>query len=556
MPLSIPAAAAFLALLILANPAAADPGRCSLDQPPGPSPRIVRTQLDGLSVNVLLPADYATAGDRRYPVLYLLHGGNYNESTWLRQTELERFTAGQNGDRGVIVVMPDGGPQGFYTDWAEGAQDWETYHLERLIPFIDARFRTLSDRGHRAVAGFSLGGLGAMHYAARRPDLFVAAASFSGLVHLTVPETPYRGPPPGEVLTDAGDPGPPQPGEAERRPYAAPTDEAGCGAPGSAFGDRVGNATQWHNANPADLAMNLRGVALYVGAGSGVPCPDDAGGEPALFVGIEPGALATAREFAAALAADGIDHVRDLDGCGLHSMRSAQRRLAAFWPQMQKAFGSPPPAKLNLRNADPAFAVSGWSVRADPARAPEFMEMRGADASGFTLIGSGTATVRTPPVVAGGERVRVTGARPELAVADPLGRVRLAVDLGRAATQPQFAAGRGTPTFVRRSVRITPAACTSRRVVRPTLGRPRSRKRGRARQGLRSVRATANGRRVPVRRAGGLRVRIDLTGAPAGAVKVRVVARATDGRTLRTTRNYRLCERRSASTTSRRRGVR
>jgi len=523
--------------LALCSSAAADTGSCSFDAAPDPSPRLVRAKVDGLSVNVLLPADYAD-GERRYPVLYLFHGAYYNENTWLRQTDLQRFTADQRGERGVIVVMPDGGPQGFYADWAEGAQDWETYHLDRLIGFVDGRFRTRADREHRAVAGFSLGGFGAMRYAARRPDLFVAAASFSGLVHLTLPDAPYPGAPRGEVRTDAGAARAPQ-DEPPRKPFAPPTDEAGCGAPGSPFGDRRANATQWHNANPTDLAMNLRGLALYVGAGSGVPCPDEAGSEPALLVGAEPGLQVTGRQFSAALTAAGADHVRDLDGCGLHSMRSAQRRLAAFWPQMQRAFGTPAGARLDLRNADPAFAVAGWSLRADPARAPEFLELRDAGPDGFILVGSGSTTVRTPPIAGPGAAVRVTGAQPQLAVADRQGRVRVAVDLGPAATRPQFAEDRGTPVFVHRRVTLAPApkdACRSRRVVSPTLGRARA-----PRERLGAFRATANGRRVPARRAGGYRIRVDLGGLPAGNVSVRVVGRTSRGRVLHITRAYRLC---------------
>src|SRR5205807_6226435 len=91
----------------------------------------------------------------------------------------------------VIVVMPDGGYDGFYSDWygtdTDGhtpapAPAWETFHVRELIPWVDATFPTVIGRGGRAIAGISMGGFGTMSYAARHPDVFVAAASFSGAV--------------------------------------------------------------------------------------------------------------------------------------------------------------------------------------------------------------------------------------------------------------------------------------------------------------------------------------------------------------------------------------
>src|SRR5206468_5266928 len=92
------------------------PSNCTFDQAPVASPRLVRPVVDGLVVNVLLPSDYAT-GNRRYPVLYLLHGGDYNENTWLDESDVAAFTAPFTGTRAAIVVMTDGGPMGWYADW-------------------------------------------------------------------------------------------------------------------------------------------------------------------------------------------------------------------------------------------------------------------------------------------------------------------------------------------------------------------------------------------------------------------------------------------------------
>src|SRR5437773_7393562 len=80
--------------------------------------------------------------------------------------------------------MPDGGHDanaGWYSDWVEGSRQWETFHTSVLVRYVDRHFRTLGG-GHRAVAGLSMGGFGAMSYAARHRGLFTAAASFSGAV--------------------------------------------------------------------------------------------------------------------------------------------------------------------------------------------------------------------------------------------------------------------------------------------------------------------------------------------------------------------------------------
>jgi S-formylglutathione hydrolase FrmB len=451
---------ALLAAVIALLPAAAaraDPGNCATDQPPAPSPRIVHTAVDGLSLNLLLPTGYATSG-RSYPVLYLLHGGDYDENTWLDETDLASFTTPLAGDEAAIVVMPDGGPMGFYADWFQGDEQWETYHLTRVVPWVDAHFRTLADRAHRAVAGFSLGGLGAAEYAARHPDLFSVMGSFSGLDHLTLPEAPYAGAPPTAARHDAGSPGPAF-GGRPARPYRPPDDAgSGCGpSNGSAYGDRVRDAVVWHDHNPADLASNLRGVAVYLEAGNGVPCDaTELTGQPSFAFGIEPGIRVMIQAFDGALTRAGVPHDTVLASCGLHSQESAQRDLHAFWPFMARSFGRAAPGRFDYRTADPDFSVYGYAFHADPRRALEFLEVRGASASGLTLTGSGTETVVTPPAFRPSEPVTVSGARPARATADADGRVTLRVDLGAPQTTAQFSPGAPSPSFVTRVVTLRP----------------------------------------------------------------------------------------------------
>jgi S-formylglutathione hydrolase FrmB len=101
---------------------------------------------------ILVPAGYATS-KRRYPVLYLLHGCCDNDKSWTTEGDAEAITAGLP----LIVVMPNGGEGGFYSDWCNngkgGPPMWETYHIDELVPWVDAHYRTIASRRGRAVAG-------------------------------------------------------------------------------------------------------------------------------------------------------------------------------------------------------------------------------------------------------------------------------------------------------------------------------------------------------------------------------------------------------------------
>ena len=134
-------------------------------------------------VNVLLPDGYDIS--RRYPVLFLLHGGGENYSTFDTKYDIRNHTAG----RDLIVVMPDGGAAGWYSDPESsnvGPRNWETFHVGELIPWVDATFSTIAQPSGRAVSGFSMGGFGALKYAAKHPELFGSVSSHSGPADLRI----------------------------------------------------------------------------------------------------------------------------------------------------------------------------------------------------------------------------------------------------------------------------------------------------------------------------------------------------------------------------------
>ena len=140
-----------------------------------------RFQTDAIGwnpgVNVLLPDDYRTSG-LTYPVLYLLHGGaaDFRQFDFLG---IRNLTAGKP----IIVVMPDGGQAGWYSNPVGsfvGPRNWETFHIAQLIPWIEANFRTYAEYDGRAVSGFSMGGFGALKYAAKYYGHFASVSSHSG----------------------------------------------------------------------------------------------------------------------------------------------------------------------------------------------------------------------------------------------------------------------------------------------------------------------------------------------------------------------------------------
>src|SRR6266496_5051210 len=70
----------------------------------------------------------------------------------------------------LITVQPNGSGRGWYTNWTSGGQDWETFHLDQLIPFVDANLSTIPTRDGRSISGHSMGGFGAFHYAEDHPE--------------------------------------------------------------------------------------------------------------------------------------------------------------------------------------------------------------------------------------------------------------------------------------------------------------------------------------------------------------------------------------------------
>ncbi|MEV0082129.1 alpha/beta hydrolase-fold protein [Saccharopolyspora sp. NPDC050642] len=144
-----------------------------------PNPTLLPGQTAGQhDIMVTLPEGYTGNADR-YPVLYSLHGNPDRANTQVNQQITEQATK----DAPLITVHPNG-VRSWYSNWVNpgglGPQNWENFHLDQVIPLIDANLRTIPTREGRAIVGHSMGGFGAFHYAERRPELFSYVGSFSG----------------------------------------------------------------------------------------------------------------------------------------------------------------------------------------------------------------------------------------------------------------------------------------------------------------------------------------------------------------------------------------
>jgi S-formylglutathione hydrolase FrmB len=151
------------------------------------------TMRRDIRVRIYFPLSYDPARAEPYDVLYLLHGGGGDWTSWSNDNEgdIRDLVNGQSDFQG-IVVMPEGGLAGFYSNWpgvTDGGfnPDWETFHVQQLVPWVDANFNTSGTRDGRVIAGLSMGGYGALRYAARHPDVFSAVGSFSGGTRLDNP---------------------------------------------------------------------------------------------------------------------------------------------------------------------------------------------------------------------------------------------------------------------------------------------------------------------------------------------------------------------------------
>lgn len=360
------------ACLALATPALADQQLITIDTP-SRFVDVTTAVFNGerptvLKANVLLPDGYDADPARRWPVLFLLHGVGDDYSTWAKPANGDiRETA-----KGLpaIIVMPEGG-KGFYANWFNGGKrgdpGWEQFYLQELIPQIERRFRVAPGRRNHAIAGLSMGGLGAAYLGGQRPDYFGTVATFSGFV------------------------------EHQRQ-----TVSVGFGAVAGVdyaaiFGPLDGPYATGHN--PTRLAANLVNTPVFAATGNGVAEP----GVPAAPTAIVGGGAVEAEigqqneEFAAALRAAGVQ-LEYRPGLGIHDWPYWRRYLkeAIAWGLFRDGVVDDPPQWTYA-----TIATEGrmWGLRyrfgTPPADVTHF------ERDGATLRGQGAGRVRLADVATG-----------------------------------------------------------------------------------------------------------------------------------------------------------
>lgn len=375
-----------------------------------------------VDVRILVPAGYGADPAERFPVLYLFHGTSGRASDWIDMGSAEQSTAGLP----LITVMPDAGFDGdgggWFTNWVDtktalGPSQWETFHINDLVPWVDANLRTIASRDGRAVAGLSQGGFGSTTYAARHPDMFVSAASFSGAPDIDFNPAVAAG---ATAVIDATEVG---------------LDQV---EPDAMFGDRVTDEINWQGHDPADLVTNLEGMSLWLFTATGLPGPYDPKTPNPAAMGIEFATHESTEGFVARAAQEHVAvHLVDYT-YGTHSWPYWARDLRQYLPPLMALFAHPPaaPSTVSYMSVDKDWAQWGWSVAWQRGAAQQWSALSGASRHGFNLSGSGVATVVTPAFYRSGQAVRVTvgGAPPVVVRAGSDGRLTVVVDLGGLST--------------------------------------------------------------------------------------------------------------------------
>jgi S-formylglutathione hydrolase FrmB len=319
------------------------------------------------SLRIILPKGYEES-DETYPVLYLLHGCCGDYKAWTNRTDIEKATE----DLPMIVVMPDAGRGASYSDWYNqgeyGPPQWEKFHINELIPWVEQQYRAKGTREGRAVAGLSMGGFGAMSYAARHPDLFVTAASFSGVLDTNL-----------------------DPDFLEKSIFQNQEKVP----PGTVWGDRETHEIIWRSHNPWDLAENLEGIDLAIHTGTG-----EAGGplDGGMESPVEKTCFVMSTSLHNRLEELNISHVWDSYGPGSHTWGYWQRDLHQALPRFMDIFNNPPkaPIPFSYKSAEQAFSIYGWQVDFQREEM-EFAKLSNVSTEGFELIGSGKADIQTAP---------------------------------------------------------------------------------------------------------------------------------------------------------------
>lgn len=382
------------------------------------SPALGRT----VGIRVLLPGIPQEVS----PVIHLYHGGGDDFRSWTDFGSAEELTL----DSPYLIVMPDAGA-GTYSRVAVGSEvhDWPTFHTKEIPEFLRKNFSVDFAPENQLLAGLSMGGYGAMKYAAWHPDRYSWAAAFSS------PLDPLSAIPAFDII-------------AMREGAKSMT----------LFGDPVTDRSEWIANSPYGLAENLHGLHLWLSAGSG--SLEESKDRDLL----ESMVNQQGERFSARLNALGIRHSWFPRTTGLHNWTSWERELGAWLKTLhrQRDYASSDHRSVERRGAKPEdrrggprvadggefsyltghalFDIHGWRVEISRRRA-QIIRFGSVSAAGFSLTGIGSFRVRTPGLYEPGRRYDIsvigpTGSNEYPQRADKKGRLTFTGRLAAAMHDP------------------------------------------------------------------------------------------------------------------------
>jgi len=127
-------------------------------------------------VIVFLPPSYAKERNRRYPVVYALHGYFVGAEQWSQEIHVPQTIEGAfaKGAKDMIVVLPDSKTvhNGSMYSSSVTTGDFENFVARDLVAYIDSHYRTIASRESRGLVGHSMGGYGATRIGMKHPDVF------------------------------------------------------------------------------------------------------------------------------------------------------------------------------------------------------------------------------------------------------------------------------------------------------------------------------------------------------------------------------------------------
>ncbi len=147
----------------------------------------LESKVLGASVkyNVYLPSGFDKS-DKQYPVIYMLHGLSDTYTAWAERGGMQTVAdelIGTGELREVVIIMPNAGGPDIHNTWNGyfnmPGWNYEDFFFKEFLPQVERKYRIISDKGHRAVMGLSMGGGGSAVYCQRHPDMFSSCYAMS-----------------------------------------------------------------------------------------------------------------------------------------------------------------------------------------------------------------------------------------------------------------------------------------------------------------------------------------------------------------------------------------